>query len=301
MLIIAVADVASATSQSTFGLFVALHQPLGIAPVALRRRVRSQLIRRWVLLQEELEASTALRSGLVEVITSRGIGEILVDKGSCSWRQTAEYIYNFQKEGIHAMILHTDTRTQRARLGPHTEAILPKKSSELPYLVFCRDTARMCSIGCSILTGGRAGLKLMGNYRRNVSGESADLLDRGVVSAFHDLSSSPYSHALTLAHTKPLYDQRPILNCAETRSICRVPFWGKRATWLYTTAAFGWLFTGQFTSVLMTRLRSKETSLTSTVQESVEMWMLALNTLFRICKFNIRAIDAILCSMQPGL
>jgi len=58
-----------------------------------------------------------------------GIGEILVDEGSCSWRQTAEYIYNFQKEGVHAMILHTDTRTQRARLGPHTEANSPEMSA----------------------------------------------------------------------------------------------------------------------------------------------------------------------------
>ena len=34
-----------------------------------------------------------------------------------------------------------------------------------------------------------------------LSWESADLLNRGVVSAFHDVSSSPYSHALTLAYT----------------------------------------------------------------------------------------------------
>ena len=34
-----------------------------------------------------------------------------------------------------------------------------------------------------------------------LSWESADLLKRGVVSAFHDASSSPYSHALTLAYT----------------------------------------------------------------------------------------------------
>jgi enoyl-CoA hydratase/carnithine racemase len=72
LLIIAVADLAIATSQSTFGLSVALRQPLGIAPLGLRRRVRSHLIRRWVLLQEKLDASTAQRSGLVEVITSRG-------------------------------------------------------------------------------------------------------------------------------------------------------------------------------------------------------------------------------------
>jgi len=72
MLMIAVADLSIATSKAMFGLSVALHQPLGTAPVALRRRVRSQLIRRWVLLQEDLDASTALRSGLIEVITSRG-------------------------------------------------------------------------------------------------------------------------------------------------------------------------------------------------------------------------------------
>ena len=72
MLIIAIADLAIATSQAMFGLSVTLRQPLGIAPVVLRRRVRSHLIRRWVLLQEDLDASTALRSGLVEIITSIG-------------------------------------------------------------------------------------------------------------------------------------------------------------------------------------------------------------------------------------
>ena len=72
MLMIAVADLAIATSQSTFGLSVTLHQPLGIAPLGLRRRVRSHLIRRWVLLQEDLDAGTALRSGLIEIITSIG-------------------------------------------------------------------------------------------------------------------------------------------------------------------------------------------------------------------------------------
>ena len=72
MLITAVADIAIATSQSTFGLSVTLHQPLGIAPLGLRRRVKARVIRRWLLLQEKLDASTAQRSGLVEVITSRG-------------------------------------------------------------------------------------------------------------------------------------------------------------------------------------------------------------------------------------
>lgn len=33
-----------------------------------------------------------------------------------------------------------------------------------------------------------------------LSWESADLLNGGVVSAFHDVSASPYSHALTLAY-----------------------------------------------------------------------------------------------------
>ena len=50
MLMIAVADLATATSQSTFELSVTLDQPLGIAPVALRRRVKSCVIRRWVFL-----------------------------------------------------------------------------------------------------------------------------------------------------------------------------------------------------------------------------------------------------------
>jgi enoyl-CoA hydratase/carnithine racemase len=72
MLMIAVADLAIATSQAMFGLSVTLRHLPGSAPVPLRRRVRSHLIRRWLLLQEELEASTALRSGLIEVITSRG-------------------------------------------------------------------------------------------------------------------------------------------------------------------------------------------------------------------------------------
>ena len=72
MLIIAVADLAIATSQSTFGLSVTLHQPLGIAPLGLRRRVKARVIRRWLLLQEDLDASTALRNGLIEIITSRG-------------------------------------------------------------------------------------------------------------------------------------------------------------------------------------------------------------------------------------
>lgn len=72
MLIIAAADLTIATSQAMFGLPVTLHQPLGIAPVALRRRVRSHRIRRWVLLQEDFDAGTALRSGLVEIITSIG-------------------------------------------------------------------------------------------------------------------------------------------------------------------------------------------------------------------------------------
>jgi len=72
MLIIAVADLAIATSQSTFGLSATLHQPLGIAPLGLRRRVKARVIRRWLLLQEDLDASTALRNGLIEIITSRG-------------------------------------------------------------------------------------------------------------------------------------------------------------------------------------------------------------------------------------
>ena len=71
MLITAVADLAIATSQSTFGLSVTLHQPLGIAPLGLRRRVRSHLIRRWVLLQEDLDASTALRV-LLQLLPRRG-------------------------------------------------------------------------------------------------------------------------------------------------------------------------------------------------------------------------------------
>ena len=54
-----------------------------------------------------------------------GVGEILVDE--CSFRQPAECI--LQSEGIHAMVLWTGCRTQRARLGPHTETILPKKRS----------------------------------------------------------------------------------------------------------------------------------------------------------------------------
>jgi enoyl-CoA hydratase/carnithine racemase len=72
MLIVAVADLAIATSQSMFGLSVTLRQPLGVALVALRRRVRCHLIRRWVLLQEDIDASTALRSGLIEIITPTG-------------------------------------------------------------------------------------------------------------------------------------------------------------------------------------------------------------------------------------
>ena len=56
MLMIAVADLAIATSQSTFGLSVTLHQPLGIAPLGLRRRVKARVIRRWLLLQEKLDA-----------------------------------------------------------------------------------------------------------------------------------------------------------------------------------------------------------------------------------------------------
>ena len=40
--------------------------------MALRRRVRSHLIRQWVLLQEDLDAGTALRNGLVESITTTG-------------------------------------------------------------------------------------------------------------------------------------------------------------------------------------------------------------------------------------
>jgi len=56
-----------------------------------------------------------------------GIREILVGEGACSWGKTAENIHNLQREGIHAIILHTVSRTQRARLGHHTEAIPPKR------------------------------------------------------------------------------------------------------------------------------------------------------------------------------
>ena len=149
-------------------------QPLSIAPLGLRRRVRSHLIRRWVLLQEDLDAGTALRSGLIEIITSigeehdflcsldqrlasestvgsqmilpgvltadthgtrqvrfplAGIGEMSVDEGSCSWGEAAEYTHSLQREGIHALLLETGSRTQRARLGPHSGGIPLKKRS----------------------------------------------------------------------------------------------------------------------------------------------------------------------------